>query len=107
MTENERVGINMFFKLLRKEGLFEKYMRNYMEYHEVTSPKMVPEVLCDKASKRFDKTWGRLKTPRDFFFFLASHFAFPDISFHWGVNNDDPMEWCHRSAKLKESAKKL
>jgi len=97
MTENEKIGIWMFFNTLRGLGAFQKYMRNYMDYHQLASQKMVPEALSNNVSKECNRSYKCMcvcdRAPIIWMCYYISTFTTYAVSFPWCSTDEETQFW--------------
>ena len=97
MTINKKIGFSMFLHDLKKLGVFEEYTRNFLLFHNVSSPLLIPETISKKGAIRYDieglilekakqERWNR---------FFVANFGNYFVSFCWGDTPEGHGFWSH------------
>lgn len=107
MKKDHYIGINMFLRELKRLYAFDGYIKNYMEFHQLSSPLRIPEVLF----KHFHNDWPihyRLTsignaTPSQVCDCLCRNFGTIGVSFLWDGTPEGYHYWHHISQTLSKN----
>ena len=97
MTRQEKIGINYLFKRLKELGVLERYVNNYMKYHHLSSPLLIPETISKKGAIRYGiegLILEKAEQERWNSFFVAN-FGNYFVSFCWSDTPEGHGFWSH------------
>ena len=107
MTRNQKIGINMFFKQLKKLGAFNEYVTNYMLFHRIPSPLKIPNKMVEEYSmtitgrEEMRYMVNKNSSPSEWNVFYAKHFGSFAFSFDWINTPEGGQKWGHINFKLR------
>ena len=107
MTRNQKIGINLFFKQLKKLGAFNEYVTNYMLFHRISSPLKIPNKMVEEYNMTIlgrEETMymvNKNSSPSEWNVFYVKHFGRFAVSFSWIDTQEGNLKWEHISFELR------
>lgn len=109
MTVNDRFAFKMFLSKLKENGVLDEYIKNFMKYHGIASPALIPETVLSNANK-FETAYklrqlllNENRTAQDLFKVLCTYFNYYAISFEWKKTDEGFSLWENIALKLSRT----
>jgi len=95
MAINKKIGFSIFLHDLKKLGVFEEYTRNFLLFHNVSSPLRIQMAMeRDYNFKaRLNAMRDELNTPEEWHCFYIKNFSSYAVSFNWMVTQEGDETW--------------
>lgn len=102
---NEKLGLGLFLSEIKKMGALDKYMENYMKFHGLSSPSLIPRHIHeDMLASIFGYFKPLVESDHDPFWWarlFSDNFANYFVSFSWDETPQGSDFWGDMSVRLK------